>query len=90
MFGEEPTFRWDSYGLTAYNFNIIDYTPVIDLYKGVSFDRLGIYGFTLSSGDGADWHPTDVVEWEIHNGTIRVKPDNSLTNTYYVRNHSVF
>jgi hypothetical protein len=58
MSGAEPTFRWDTYGLTAYDFTmpdnlgtIIDINPTI----GVRFDRMGIYGFT--GVDGSLWHP---------------------------------
>jgi hypothetical protein len=36
----------------------------IDPHSGVRFDRLGLYGF---SGVDGDWHPTDIVDWEISN-----------------------
>jgi hypothetical protein len=48
MNGDEPTFRWDSHGITAYSFkndasNV--YLTDIDKRKGVRFDRFGLYGY---------------------------------------------
>lgn len=87
MYGDEPTFRWDAYGITAYDFDD-PYQP--NLYKGVRFDRMGIYGFELSSqdADGADWHPNAVAAWTINNDTIVVASDDSTHK--YIRNHSIF
>ena len=64
MSGTEPTFRWDVYGLTAYDFTMPDSLGTIvdiNVTKGVRFDRFGIYGF--SEIDGSAWHPNRVVQW---------------------------
>lgn len=63
MNGDEPTFRWDAYGLTAYYFDKginENYINGIDTRRGVRFDRLGLYGF--DGIDGLSWHPADMDE----------------------------
>ena len=58
MNGDEPYFRWDAYGLTAYYFDNEAQNGKlngIDTKKGVRFDRYGIYGY--SGIDGVTWHP---------------------------------
>lgn len=87
MYGDEPTFRWDAYGLTAYDFNLNSPTAPI-FTSGVRFDRLGIYGFKLNSGDAADFHPTEVVDWDISGSNLVIKPND--TNHVYVRSRSAF
>lgn len=66
MNGEDPAFRWDKNGLTAYKYS--DKTTDKGLvYKssdaGVRFDKHGIYGFDGSKlAEGAsidDWAPDD-------------------------------
>jgi hypothetical protein len=61
MNGDEPTFRWDTHGITAYDFEssggdsvITDINP----YKGVRFDRFGLYGY--SGINGETWKPTGI------------------------------
>ena len=61
MNGEEPTFRWDSHGITAYNFNNTSSDTMlsaIDKTKGVRFDRFGLYGY--SGIDGEIWKPKSI------------------------------
>ena len=62
MNGDSPTFRWDSFGLTAYDFIPIEgkYTTNINSDKGVRFDRFGLYGFNKTGGAG--WHPASIKE----------------------------
>lgn len=61
MNANQPTFRWDSHGLTAYDFDnstndirLSGWNPT----KGVRFDRFGLYGYT--GIDGETWHPTTI------------------------------
>jgi hypothetical protein len=65
MSGNEPAFRWDAYGISAYDAHwqkLGDSTSVIsgiDSKKFVRFDKYGIYGIDNAAGiDGANWHPT--------------------------------
>lgn len=73
MNGDEPYFRWDANGITAYDFQLAGkehkYKYKVNTKKGVRFDRMGIYGFTNpgdKSGkkaiDGALWHPESIEE----------------------------
>ena len=69
MNGEEPYFRWDAYGITAYYFDTANsgkgsYNYGLNTRRGVRFDRLGIYGYRNPADketgkllDGATWHP---------------------------------
>lgn len=79
MSGEEPYFRWDSYGITAYHFEMEDtdegkYRWGLDTSRGVRFDRMGIYGFnkpySKETGekfvDAASWHPDSIEEVQEH------------------------
>ena len=88
MNGNEATFRWDAFGLTAYNFDTNgQIISNVSQSGGVRFDRLGIYGFANTT---SDWHPTDVVDWEVtnNNSTYQIKSDTN--SNIYVRNHSLF
>jgi hypothetical protein len=60
MNGSEPTFRWDTHGITAYNFDnsSSDTYFGIDKEKGVRFDRFGLYGYSGISGE--TWKPTGI------------------------------
>jgi hypothetical protein len=64
MNGNDPTFRWDSHGITAYDFKTSDIPDglayAIDSAKGVRFDRFGVYGY--AGKDGASWNPSDIDE----------------------------
>lgn len=86
MYGTEPTFRWDAYGITAYDFDTItennDIIYNLDPTSGVRFDRLGIYGFTGAPASG--WHPDKVAEWTLSDVT---KPPQASGG---VRQHSLF
>ena len=71
MNGSEPTFRWDSFGISAFSF--VESEGVIssiDSYKFVRMDKYGIYGINTSDAstensgttsvaiDGTSWHAT--------------------------------
>lgn len=63
MRGDEPYFRWDDHGITAYDFSESDtsrYINGLNTLRGVRFDRFGIYGYT--NIDGSTWHPTSLDE----------------------------
>lgn len=45
--GDNPSFRWDSYGLTAYSYR----GAVTDFRKFVRFDKYGIYGYSNEDSD---------------------------------------
>ena len=63
MYNNEPYFRWDAFGITAYHFNSDNpggYLYGLDTKRGVRFDRFGIYGY--SGKDGAIWHPDTLQE----------------------------
>jgi hypothetical protein len=77
MNGDEPYFRWDAYGITAYYFETNplnrNYNFGLDTRRGVRFDRLGIYGYrnpvnqeTGKAIDGATWHPANIDELKRH------------------------
>lgn len=98
MDGKNPTFRWDQYGLTAYEKTI---TAIMDgesiRYKinninygrGVRFDHLGIYGFT---GKAKGWAPTAVVGYKNPNTNGEdCDTDGAAYNPeIFVRNASIF
>ena len=62
MSGNEATFRWDAYGLSAYDALWADSGEVstisgVNPNKFVRFDKYGIYG--INGGvNGQTWHPT--------------------------------
>ena len=61
MNGSEAYFRWDAFGITAFDFNNpekSEYINGLNTSKGVRFDRFGIYSF--SEIDGANWHPQNI------------------------------
>lgn len=63
MNGSEAYFRWDIYGITAYDFitnptGEETYINGLNTSKGVRFDRFGIYSF--SGIDGTNWHPQNI------------------------------
>lgn len=61
MNGDEPTFRWDTHGITAYDFDNSQsntYVSDINVNKGVRFDRFGIYGY--SGINGETWKPQSI------------------------------
>lgn len=91
MCDDEPTFRWDRYGLTAYEFDDSDtFKPILS--TGVRFDRMGIYGFNITGDPGepisVDWHPNAIAEWTISNNKLILCPDDAIHT--YIRHHSVF
>jgi hypothetical protein len=65
MSGTEPVFRWDAYGISAYDTLWNDAGGVstvsgVNSRKFVRFDKHGIYGINNYPGvDGAVWHPTN-------------------------------
>ena len=68
MNGDQPTFRWDSFGISAYDagwYSVEDDELIgaINTKKFVRFDKNGIYGINDVIGiDGASWHPHDTKE----------------------------
>jgi hypothetical protein len=67
MNGSEPYFKWDAFGITAYDFTLkneggTESKRDYNSRKGVRFDRFGIYGF--NNKDGASWHPKKLKEIE--------------------------
>ena len=63
MSSNEPTFRWDALGLTAFDYTTnANMLTGINSTRGVRFDRLGIYGFT--GVDGSSWHPSEISAWD--------------------------
>jgi hypothetical protein len=65
MSGDSPVFRWDAYGISAYDAywstaGGINTISGVNTNKFVRFDKNGIYGINNVSGvDGATWHPSD-------------------------------
>jgi hypothetical protein len=73
MRNDEPYFRWDDHGITAYSFreDKDNFTTNFNTKRGVRFDRFGIYGYDMSNGfvvdgedvvDGLTWHPDSLEE----------------------------
>lgn len=66
MSGNEPVFRWDAYGISAYDAlwtktSDISTISGINTKKFVRFDKNGIYGINNATGvDGANWHPDSI------------------------------
>ena len=59
---DEPVFKWDSFGISAYDAfwsesDIGTTISGVNSKKFVRFDKYGIYGIN-GSVDGANWHPT--------------------------------
>lgn len=59
---DEPVFRWDSYGISAFDaeWTAADGAPVVSAInsdKFVRFDKYGIYGIN-GSANGLNWRPT--------------------------------
>ena len=59
---DTPVFRWDSYGISAYDATWYDNTiSGVNTHKFVRFDKYGIYG--IDGGvDGSIWRPGDQEE----------------------------
>ena len=70
MSGEEPVFRWDAYGISAYdaiwyNDGTMSTISGVNSKKFVRFDKNGIYGVDNVPGlDGATWHPNSASDVE--------------------------
>jgi hypothetical protein len=71
MSGTEPVFRWDAYGISAYDAVWYDEGTMttisgINSKKFVRFDKNGIYGINSDIlnevVDGSNWHPKNVDE----------------------------
>jgi hypothetical protein len=65
MSGDEPTFRWDAYGISAYDATwftegTLSTISGINSKKFVRFDKYGVYGMNNSGIDGANWHPSSI------------------------------
>lgn len=62
MDGDCPAFRWDSRGINAYDYDLVNgHATNFNYTKGVRYDRFGIYGFDglVISGDNA-FNPASV------------------------------
>lgn len=73
MRDDEPYFRWDDHGITAYHFTEEkeSYITNFNTKRGVRFDRFGIYGYDMYENftvdgedviDGLVWHPDSLEE----------------------------
>lgn len=75
MNAEEPAFRWDAFGLSAFDINwgANTISGQTNPYKFVRFDKYGIYGINQNSPtaedgsdkpdiDGRSWKPTSIDE----------------------------
>ena len=69
MSGTEPVFRWDAYGISAYDAVWHDEGTMrtisgINSKKFVRFDKNGIYGINSDAldevVDGSNWHPNSI------------------------------
>ena len=69
MSGTEPVFRWDAYGISAYDAVWYDEGTMktisgINSKKFVRFDKNGIYGINSEVldevVDGSNWHPSSI------------------------------
>jgi hypothetical protein len=96
MSGNEPTFRWDSFGISAYDTYLYDSginqtISGINTKKFVRFDKYGIYGIN-GGADGASWHPLN--EQDIENkssyhltwDSFKITPENIGYSTAYDKN----
>lgn len=66
---DEPVFRWDAYGISAYDaiwhnagVDIGTVISGVNTKKFVRFDKYGIYGINDIGIDGANWHPDNIDE----------------------------
>jgi hypothetical protein len=50
---DSPTLRFNKYGLTAYDWieDSITKNVTVDYKRGVRFDKLGVYGYNMTTGD---------------------------------------
>lgn len=64
--GKDPVFRWDAYGISAYDAiwseaDDVKIVTGVDSTKFVRFDKYGIYGINkVSDIDGSSWHPNEI------------------------------
>jgi hypothetical protein len=82
MNGDQPTFRWDTHGITAYSFDnsVSDtYLSGIDTTKGIRFDRFGIYGYT--GVDGETWYPSSI-SGEKNEGQVNIEEQSTFYLTW--------
>jgi hypothetical protein len=90
MSGDEPVFRWDAYGISAYDAtwttaNEISTISGVNSKKFVRFDKNGIYGINNAPGiDGQSWHPKGIDEID-ENATFALTWEGlKVTNKYNV------
>ena len=62
MNADEPVFKWDTFGISAYDAvwydsNIGKVVSNIDTKKFVRYDKYGIYGINNAGVDGENWSP---------------------------------
>ncbi len=91
--GDTPTFKWDSFGLTAYWFDTNNinnsYITNINHQKGVRFDRFGVYGYNYT--DQLVFNPTNMDDIEKNSmfyltwDGLNVKYIDNKENQYYTK-----
>jgi hypothetical protein len=59
MDNDEPAFRWDKHGITAFAKNG---SGICIAHQFVRFDKYGVYGINLPSIDGTTWAPENESE----------------------------
>ena len=69
MNATEPTFKWDSFGISAYDVDWTGGSPNgrVDPSKFVRYDKYGLYGINSAATanvhiDGSSWHPSSMDE----------------------------
>jgi hypothetical protein len=60
MNGNEPTFRWDTHGITAFDFDYGANDSIVNINsrRGVRFNKFGLFGF--DNVDGFTWKPKSI------------------------------
>ena len=79
----QPLFRWDSFGLSAYfndwsepDGNIAPVISNVDTKKFIRFDKYGIYGINHSGVDGLNWYP----KWNQDINGNWISPEQEIDN----------
>lgn len=67
MNGKDPLFRWDAFGISAFDFQHSEYDGTssitnVNPEKFVRFDKHGIYGVDQEGVSGLTWKPNNIEE----------------------------
>jgi hypothetical protein len=70
MNATEPTFKWDNFGISAYDTDWTNNSPngKVNSSKFVRYDKYGLYGINGESNssniyiDGSSWYPSSIDE----------------------------